>query len=106
MDTELILNNQVKHLGVILNSKLNWKFHIENRIRKASVAYLQCHREIGKTWSLKPKTSVLDIHFCNKTDVDICRISLVEKNTSDDCKKTVWSYPADYLIGYDRLYIV
>jgi hypothetical protein len=30
---------------------------------------------------------VLDIHFGNKTDVDLCRISLVEKNTSDHCKK-------------------
>jgi hypothetical protein len=45
---------------------------------------------------------VLDIHFGNKTNVDICRISLVEKNRSDHCK--VWSYPADYLLGYDRLY--
>jgi hypothetical protein len=47
---------------------------------------------------------VLDIHFGNKTDVDLCRISLVEKNTSDHCKRTVWSYAADYLLGYDRLY--
>jgi hypothetical protein len=38
-DTELILNNQVKYLGVILDSKLNWKFHIGYRIRKASLAY-------------------------------------------------------------------
>jgi hypothetical protein len=30
---------------------------------------------------------VLDIHFGNKTDVHICRICLVEKNTSDHCKK-------------------
>jgi hypothetical protein len=47
---------------------------------------------------------VLDIHFGDKTDVDIRRMSLVEKNTSDHCKETVWSYPADYLLGYDRLY--
>jgi hypothetical protein len=38
---------------------------------------------------------VLDIHFGNKTDVDIWHISLVEKNTSDHCKETVWSYAAD-----------
>jgi hypothetical protein len=37
-DTELILNNQVKYLGVILDSKLNWKYYIDNRIRKASIA--------------------------------------------------------------------
>jgi hypothetical protein len=30
---------------------------------------------------------VLDIHFDNKTDVDLYRISLVEVNTSDHCKK-------------------
>jgi hypothetical protein len=47
---------------------------------------------------------VLDIHFGNKTDVDLCRISLVEKNTYDHCKKTVSSYPADNLLGYDRRY--
>jgi hypothetical protein len=49
---------------------------------------------------------VLDnIHFGNKTNVDLCRISLVQMNTSDHCKKTFWSYPADYLLWYDnRLY--
>jgi hypothetical protein len=26
------------------------------------------------------------------------------KNTSDHLKKIVWSYPADNLLGYDRLY--
>jgi hypothetical protein len=30
---------------------------------------------------------VLDMHFGNNTDVDICRISLVEKNTYDHYKK-------------------
>jgi hypothetical protein len=49
-DTELILNNhQVKYLGVILNSKVNWKFHIDKRMRKVSIAYWQCRRAIGKT---------------------------------------------------------
>jgi hypothetical protein len=38
---------------------------------------------------------VLDIHFGNTTDVDIIYcISLVKKNTSVHCKKSVWSYPA------------
>jgi hypothetical protein len=46
---------------------------------------------------------VLDIHFGNKTDVDICHISFVEQNTSDHCEETVSSYPVDYLLGYDRL---
>jgi hypothetical protein len=41
---------------------------------------------------------ILDIHFGINTDVDICRISLVEKNTYDHYKKTVWSNPVDYLL--------
>jgi hypothetical protein len=44
------------------------------------------------------------IHFGNKTDVDIYHISLIKKITSEHCKETVWSYPADYLVGYERLY--
>jgi hypothetical protein len=48
-DTELILNNQVKYLGVIVNSELNWKFHIDNRIQKDSITYWKCRRAIGKT---------------------------------------------------------
>jgi hypothetical protein len=70
-DTELILNNQVKYLGVILDSKLNWKFHVDYRIRKASIAYWQCRR---KNMGSEIEGGVLDIHFGNKTDVDICRI--------------------------------
>jgi hypothetical protein len=54
-DIELILNNQVKYLGIILDSKLNWKIHINNRVRKVSIAYWQCHMAVGKTWGLKPK---------------------------------------------------
>jgi hypothetical protein len=30
---------------------------------------------------------VLEIHYGNKIDVDICRFSLVEKNTSEHCNK-------------------
>jgi hypothetical protein len=48
---------------------------------------------------------VLDIHLGNKIDVDICRIGLGEENTYGHCKETVWSYPVDYLLGYNRLYV-
>jgi hypothetical protein len=54
-----------------------------------SLVYWQCRKAIGKTWGLKG--GVLDIHFGNKTDVDKCRISLVENDTSDQCKKTAYA---------------
>jgi Reverse transcriptase (RNA-dependent DNA polymerase) len=52
---EIELQNQVKYLGVILDSKLNWISHIDHRLRKTTIALWQCWRAIGKTWGLKPK---------------------------------------------------
>jgi hypothetical protein len=52
--TELQLKNQVKYLGVILDEKLNWYSHIDHRLQKATIAFWQCRRAIGKTWGLKP----------------------------------------------------
>jgi hypothetical protein len=37
--TELRKTDQVKYLGVILNKKLDCKAHLENRMRKACIAY-------------------------------------------------------------------
>jgi hypothetical protein len=81
----LILNNQVKYLGVILDSNLNWKFHIDNRIRKDSIANWQCSNRQNMT--SETDGGVLAIHFGKKNDVGICRISLLEKNSSDHCKE-------------------
>ena len=54
-DKEIKMVKQVKCLGVILDSKLSWKPHCLDRIRKATISLMQCRRAIGKTWGLKPR---------------------------------------------------
>jgi hypothetical protein len=46
--TALRMTEQVKYLGVILDKKLDSKAHLENRIRKACIAYWQCRRAVEK----------------------------------------------------------
>jgi hypothetical protein len=53
--TELQFKNQVKYLGVIRDEKLNWNSHIDHRMQKATIAFWQYCRAIGKTWGLKSK---------------------------------------------------
>ncbi len=54
--TELKLSNETKYLGVLLDSKLNWNRHLEQKLSKASITFWQCKAMIGKKWGLTPKT--------------------------------------------------
>jgi hypothetical protein len=53
--TELRMTDQVKYLRVILDKKLDWKAHYENRMSKACIAYWHCRRAVRKTWGLSSK---------------------------------------------------
>lgn len=86
---KLKLADNVKFLGLILDKKLSWKYHIEERINKATRIYWQCRVAFGKTWGLKPKvihwlfTSIIRSILCygchawyRKTKVNKTKLSL------------------------------
>lgn len=45
----------VKCLGVILESRLTWKEHIDAKVRKARNSMWACRRACGMRWGLKPR---------------------------------------------------
>ena len=57
-DKEIQMCQQVKYLGVILDSKLSWRPHCQDRVRKATIALMQCRRAVGKSWGLKPRQAL------------------------------------------------
>ena len=46
---------QIKFLGIILDSKLDWKLNICERVRKAYIAYYSCKKMFNRKWGLSPK---------------------------------------------------
>jgi hypothetical protein len=44
---------EVKHLGVILDSKLNWNQHLQKIIRKVQTTFAVVRRMCGKKWGLR-----------------------------------------------------
>ena len=55
---DLKLADQVKFLGVIIDSKLTWKQHIQTKSLKAVKALWLARRALGKTWGLTPQLTL------------------------------------------------
>ena len=51
---QVSLSQQVRYLGVYLDSKLRWQTHINDKCERAIRIYWQCRRAFGKTWGLRP----------------------------------------------------
>lgn len=47
-------SEEVKHLGVTLDKKLNWNSHLDKVITKGTNALWVCSKALGKTWGLRP----------------------------------------------------
>ena len=52
---ELSLSNSAKFLGIFLDSKLDWRFNLTERIKKAYAALYSCQKVIGTKDGIKPK---------------------------------------------------
>ena len=63
------LSNEVKLLGITLDSKLTFNTHIDNITKKCIGTLFQCKRAIGPTWGLSPEvchwiyTAIISILF-------------------------------------------
>ena len=53
--TCILIRSNVKYLGVHIDNKLSWRFHVESKINKCSGLLLQCKRIVGNKWGVHPK---------------------------------------------------
>jgi hypothetical protein len=51
----LVLRQEVKYLGVILDSKLSWKKQVLRVAQRAVATLWQLRRVVARTWGLKPR---------------------------------------------------
>jgi hypothetical protein len=54
-DGNISLVSEFKYLGLTLDCKLNWKAHLENRVKKACKTLGQCMKAVGWVWGLSPR---------------------------------------------------
>ncbi|XP_059062726.1 uncharacterized protein LOC131855467 [Achroia grisella] len=57
-NTDLSLKEEVKYLGVILDSKLLWNKHLDHKINKSTIAFYQCRKMLGNKWGITPKITL------------------------------------------------
>jgi hypothetical protein len=74
--TELRMTDQVKYLGVVLDKKLDWKAHFENRMYKTCIAYWQCRCAVGNITI----GGGLAIHFRGEAYSFVCFSGMVEES--------------------------
>ena len=51
------IKGSAKYLGIVIDSKLSWKGHIDAVTKKANCILMQCKRIMGATWGTNPRQS-------------------------------------------------
>uniref|UniRef100_A0A1I8GMR1 ABC transporter domain-containing protein n=1 Tax=Macrostomum lignano TaxID=282301 RepID=A0A1I8GMR1_9PLAT len=52
---DIAFAHQTRCLGVILDHRLNWSFHVKAKAKRASAILAQLRRALGTSWGLSPK---------------------------------------------------
>lgn len=55
---ELVYTSTVKYLGVTIDPKLSWKYHLEVKRKQFYTSLWACRRAMGLTWGIKPKVAL------------------------------------------------
>jgi len=54
-DKQIEFSDEMKYLGVIMDSKLNWKAHIDGKIKKVKRSMMMVKNTINHTWGPQPR---------------------------------------------------
>ena len=96
------LSNEVKLLGITLDSKLTFNTHIDNMTKNCIGTLFQCKRALGPTWGLSPKvchwiyTAIIrpTLAYCS-----IVWIRAVENKTNTKRLERVQGMALKYMAG-------
>jgi hypothetical protein len=86
----------VKYLGVIFDENLDWKAHLEKRMRKACIAYWQCRHAVGKTSvGVITEGDGLAIYFRGEAHSFVCFAGMVIESGAEKCSEKALSLATD-----------
>jgi len=87
----------VKYLGIILDSQLTWREHVDVKVRKAHNMMWACRRAYGVTWGLGPRVvhwlyiSIIrpSITFASLVWWPGCQMASAKKKTKQSSKTSM-----------------
>ena len=97
---DLVLSEQLKYLGLLIDKKLNWGPHIDYRVKKSCMTYGQCRRAIGQKWGLSPKS----VHWVAPSDCMIPTYLTAHNFSIINPERTVWNNPSNLFSENDLVF--
>jgi hypothetical protein len=94
----------IKYLGVILNSRLTWREHVDVRVRKAQNLLWACKRACGGVQGVGPGTQrgSLALCLCHQAVRHLCILSMVAWLSDTQCQGKTKQNPKIGLLRDNR----